>query len=174
MATRQYIGARYVPKFYVNSVDGSAAWQSNVVYEPLMYVTLTNGHMYISKKQVPATVGTPAENPQYWLDVGSYNGFIDNLQQQINELVIDVNAKANMVGIAPVENGDNTVGSYTAGDEFYRNGVLYKANTTIAENTAFSSLVLNTDYEAAPTVSSEIKALAQKVEGYLNHDVGSK
>ena len=163
MATRQYIGARYVPKFYVNSVDGSAAWQSNVVYDPLMYVTLTNGHMYISKKQVPATVGTPAENPQYWLDVGSYNGFIDNLQQQINALVIDVNAKANMVGIAPVENGDNTVGSYTAGDEFYRNGVLYKAKTTIAANTAFSSLVLNTDYEAAPTVSSEIKALANKI-----------
>lgn len=84
MATRQYIGARYVPKFYQNSVDGSTTWQSNVVYEPLTYVTLTNGHMYISKKQVPATVGTPASNIDYWLDVGSYNGFIDSLQSQIN------------------------------------------------------------------------------------------
>lgn len=168
MATRQYIGARYVPKFYTNSVDGSAAWESNVVYEPLTYVTLTNGHMYISKKQVPATVGTPASNAEYWLDVGSYNGFIDDLQQQINQLVTDVNAKANMVGIAPVEDGVNTIGSYSAGDEFYRNGVLYKAKTTIAANTAFSSLVLNTDYEAAPTISSEIKALSNDKLAYTD------
>lgn len=86
MATRQYIGARYVPKFYQNSVDGSANWQSNVVYDPLTYVTLTNGHMYISKKQVPATVGTPASNAEYWLDVGSYNGFIDELQAEIDNI----------------------------------------------------------------------------------------
>lgn len=86
MATRQYIGARYVPKFYVNSVDGSTQWEANVVYEPLIYVTLQNGHMYISKKQVPATVGTPASNADYWLDMGSYNGFIESLQEQIDDL----------------------------------------------------------------------------------------
>ena len=86
MATRQYIGARYVPKFYENSVDGSTQWEANVVYEPLIYVTLANGHMYISKKQVPATVGTPASNAQYWLDVGSYNGIIEELQAEIQEL----------------------------------------------------------------------------------------
>ena len=84
MATRQYIGARYVPKFYQNSVDGSTQWESNVVYEPLMYVTLTNGHMYISKKQVPATVGSPVSNIDYWLDIGSYNGFIEQLQDEID------------------------------------------------------------------------------------------
>lgn len=90
MATRQYIGARYVPKFYTNSVDDSTQWQANVVYEPLTYVTLTNGHMYISKKQVPATVGTPAENAEYWLDIGSYNGMIEELQDQIDDIVTDV------------------------------------------------------------------------------------
>ena len=84
MATRQYIGARYVPKFYQNTVDGSTQWQANVVYEPLTWVTLVNGHMYLSKKQVPATVGTPAENIDYWLDVGSYNGMIEDLQEQID------------------------------------------------------------------------------------------
>ena len=86
MATRQYIGARYVPKFYQNSVDGSTQWESNVVYEPLMYVTLTNGHMYISKKQVPATVGSPVNNIDYWLDIGSYNGFIEQLQDEIDDI----------------------------------------------------------------------------------------
>lgn len=86
MATRQYIGARYVPKFYENSVDGSTQWESNVVYAPLTYVTLQNSHMYISKKQVPATVGSPASNVNYWLDVGSYNGFIDTLQGEIDTI----------------------------------------------------------------------------------------
>ena len=86
MATRQYIGARYVPKFYTNSVDGSTQWEANVVYEPLIYVTLQNGHMYISKKQVPATVGTPASNAEYWLDMGSYNGYIESLQNQIDDI----------------------------------------------------------------------------------------
>lgn len=86
MATRQYIGARYVPKFYQNSVDGSTQWESNVVYDPLIYVTLQNGHMYISKKQVPATIGTPASNVDYWLDVGSYDGFIEQLQGEIDTI----------------------------------------------------------------------------------------
>lgn len=86
MATRQYIGARYVPKFYQNSVDGSTQWEANVVYEPLIYVTLVNGHMYISKKQVPATVGSPASNIEYWLDIGSYNGFIEQLQSEIDTI----------------------------------------------------------------------------------------
>ena len=86
MATRQYIGARYVPKFYQNSVDGSAQWESNIVYEPLTFVTLTNSHMYISKKQIPATVGSPVSNIEYWLDVGSYNGFIEELQDEIDTI----------------------------------------------------------------------------------------
>lgn len=86
MATRQYIGARYVPKFYQNSVDGSTQWEPNVVYEPLMWVTLTNSHMYISKKQVPATIGSPVNNIEYWLDVGSYNGIIEQLREDVDAL----------------------------------------------------------------------------------------
>lgn len=96
MATRQYIGARYVPKFYTNSVDGSTAWESNVVYDPLIYVTLTNGHMYISKKQVPATVGIPSENTEYWLDVGSYNGISEEIQQEIDEIVANIGDMSNL------------------------------------------------------------------------------
>lgn len=86
MTTRQYIGARYVPKFYENSVDGSTQWENNVVYDPMIWVTLQNGHIYLSKKEVPATIGTPAQNIEYWLDVGSYDGYIEDLQQQINAM----------------------------------------------------------------------------------------
>ena len=109
MATRQYIGARYVPKFYTNSVDGSAAWESNVVYEPLIYVTLSNGHMYISKKQVPATVGIPSENTEYWLDIGSYNGISEELQQQIDQLVADLaETNGNVGDLTDLQTSDKT------------------------------------------------------------------
>lgn len=86
MSTVQYIGARYVPKFYVNSLDGSTEWEVNVTYEPLTWVTLSNNSMYISRKTVPDNIGTPASNPDYWLEVGQFNGYIQNLQDQIDAI----------------------------------------------------------------------------------------
>ena len=86
MATRQYIGARYVPKFYINAVDGSSLWQDNVIYEPLTWVTRPNYRMYISRKTVPATVGAPEDNIEYWLQVGEFNGYITELQEKIDAL----------------------------------------------------------------------------------------
>lgn len=84
---RQYIGARYVPTYYKNSLDpDSTEWESNVSYEPLTIVTLPNQHSYISKQFVPATVGTPAENGAYWLDQGSESAYIEVLQQEIDDM----------------------------------------------------------------------------------------
>lgn len=83
----QYIGARYVPIFYQNSLDPtSSEWEANVTYEPLTWVSLPNGYMYISKKEVPANTGTPASNPDYWLEAGQYNAYIQNLQDQIDDM----------------------------------------------------------------------------------------
>lgn len=88
MAVRQYIGARYVPKFYQNSLDPtSSEWESNVEYEPLTWVSLPNMHTYLSKKTVPANIGSPVDNPEYWQDCGSDNAYIQDLQDQID--VID-------------------------------------------------------------------------------------
>ena len=76
MATRQYIGARYVTKIYENSLDPSSAeWEANVNYEPLTMVTYNNGS-YLSKRTVPGNVGNPASNPTYWTQTGFYNGQI--------------------------------------------------------------------------------------------------
>lgn len=86
MAIRQYIGARYVTKIYENSLDpASAEWESTVNYEPLTLVTYNNGS-YLSKKEVPASVGNPAENPTYWVQTGFYNGQIASLQSQIDTI----------------------------------------------------------------------------------------
>ena len=89
----QYIGARYVPYYYENSLDPtSTEWEPNVHYEALTVVTLPNNHSYISKKDVPDTIGTPASNAEYWLDTGSDNAYIQDLQDQIDLIVLDVSA----------------------------------------------------------------------------------
>lgn len=86
MATRQYIGARYVIKIYENSVTpGSAEWEGGTSYEPLTMVTYQNSS-YISKKQVPSTAGNPNAEPNYWALTGYYNGQISALQTAVNEL----------------------------------------------------------------------------------------
>ena len=86
MAVRQYIGARYTIKVYENSDDPSSAeWESGQAYEPITLVTYLNSS-YLSKKQVPQNVGNPADNPQYWVVTGFYNGQIASLQQQIDDM----------------------------------------------------------------------------------------
>ena len=75
----QYIGARYVPKFYENS-EGGNDWTPNTIYEPLTIVT-RNGNSYTSKIPVPATVGAPENNTTYWIATGNYNEQIETLRQ---------------------------------------------------------------------------------------------
>ena len=98
MATRQYIGARYVIKVYENTVTaGSAEWEADTTYEPLTLVTYNNSS-YLSKKAVPATVGNPPSNTDYWVETGAYNGQIASLQNQIGSLAnLNTTDKTNLV-----------------------------------------------------------------------------
>lgn len=90
MSVRQYIGARYVTKIYENTLDPSSAeWQSGVNYEPLTMVTYNYG-TYLSKKQVPGSVGNPAANPTYWTQTGFYNGQIAQLFSDVANLQAEV------------------------------------------------------------------------------------
>lgn len=105
MAVHQYIGARYVPKFYENSL-GTAEWQAGVMYEPLTIVTY-NGNSYTSKKPVPASVGNPSSNTEFWVATGLYNEQInemlnafndleedfDNFKDDVNEQIENINAR---------------------------------------------------------------------------------
>lgn len=88
MAVTQYIGARYVPKFYENS-DNTSDWRAGVIYEPLTIVTY-NGNSYTSKKPVPASVGNPSANLEYWAPTGIYNEQIETIRQEFEELREDV------------------------------------------------------------------------------------
>lgn len=73
---RQYVGARYVPKF-----ADPVAWQSNTAYEALTIVTYNNSS-YTSKIPVPASVGNPAQNPTYWVNTGDYNAQVEAYREE--------------------------------------------------------------------------------------------
>lgn len=81
--TRQYVGARYVPKIFNN--NGSNEWIPNYSYEPLTIVLYGNAS-YTSMTTVPPSIGNPANNPQYWALTGNYNGQLEQIRQDILNL----------------------------------------------------------------------------------------
>lgn len=96
MAVLQYIGARYVPKFYMNS-DGNSEWRSGVEYEALTIVTW-NSNSYTSRIPVPVGVGNPSDNPQYWVETGQFNQQVSYLTNEVSELSDRMDAVEGIVG----------------------------------------------------------------------------
>lgn len=80
--TRQYIGARYVPKFFENP-DGSNNWLNNVAYEPLTIVSYA-GNSFTSKKPVPT--GIDISNTEYWVSTGIYNTQVEEYRKEVLNL----------------------------------------------------------------------------------------
>lgn len=78
---KQYVGARYVPKF-----ASPVEWASDTSYEALTIVTFNNAS-YTSKIPVPPTVGNPANNPQYWALTGNYNAQVEEYRQEVNKAI---------------------------------------------------------------------------------------
>lgn len=85
---RQYIGARYVPKFF-QGVNGSPEWVAGLAYEALTIVTYL-GNSFTSKVPVPAGVGNPADNPTYWVNTGNYNAQVDAYREEVAGVKSDV------------------------------------------------------------------------------------
>lgn len=84
MSVREYVGARYVPKF---SNNNNGDWDNTYSYEALEIVKYGNDY-YTAK--IPVPVGIAITNTDYWVLTGNYNGAISNLQDEIDELK-DVN-----------------------------------------------------------------------------------
>lgn len=112
MSTRQYIGARYVPKFFDDG-KGSSEWVSGLAYEPLTVVTHL-GNSFTSKKPVP--VGVDILDTEYWCVTGNYNEQINNFMNEVNNLKTTTNTKRSFIlcgdslgdGYSPKEGEGNT------------------------------------------------------------------
>lgn len=110
---RQYVGARYVPKF-----ADPVAWQSGTSYEALTIVTYNNSS-YTSKIPVPATVGNPADNDTYWALTGNYNAQVEAYREETVAVQEDLQQE-----ISDRETADNTLQSN-----------IYKTNESVTNNT---------------------------------------
>lgn len=86
MSVRQYIGARYVPKFV-------GQWDANTSYESLSIVLYGNSS-YTSKVQVPA--GIAPTNTEYWAMTGNFNGFIEDLNNNVSDLKNSISSFENV------------------------------------------------------------------------------
>lgn len=105
MATRQYIGARYVPKFF--DFDGSPEWRNGVAYEALTIVT-RNGNSYTSKIRVPSNIGAPESNPEYWVSTGLFNAQVEQYRQDVVKYKTDTDASITQLA-ATVANNKHVV-----------------------------------------------------------------
>lgn len=93
---KQYVGARYVPKF-----ASPVEWASDTSYEALTIVTFNNAS-YTSKIPVPPTVGNPANNPKYWALTGNYNAQVEEYRQETVNVKNSINEE-----VSNRENADN-------------------------------------------------------------------
>lgn len=110
MAVRQYIGARYVPKYFENP-DGSNDWLEGITYEPLTIVTYA-GVQFISKIPVPVNIGSPNLNTKYWIITNSGGGgsisqeTLEKVNQNtsdISQLQVDVTKNTNDISNVETE-----------------------------------------------------------------------
>lgn len=89
MSTRQYIGARYVPKF-----ADPIQWDNTRSYEALTMVT-NLGNCYTSKKSVPT--GVAISNTEYWALTGNYNAQVEEYREEVEQLQEDFEALSDKV-----------------------------------------------------------------------------
>lgn len=171
MSVRQYIGARYVPKFFENSATGDSTWASNTAYEPLTIVTW-NGNSYTSKKTVPSGVGNPSANAEYWASTGMFNAQVEELREYTEEIASDLadtnaevsilkNRKFIFVGDSYATEPDATHGwgslvpSYlglTSGQYYFTNGYGYRFAENEGTNT-FLSLIQSLNVSNPETIT---------------------
>lgn len=84
MATLQYIGARYVPKFAT-----PYEWDINATYEALTIVGY-QGNSYTSKIPVPA--GTQISDDKYWALTNSQSGSVSNLETRMSSAETEIDS----------------------------------------------------------------------------------
>ena len=81
MAVREYIGARYVPRFM-------GTYDPTQIYDALDVVDNGSGTSYIARKTVPA--GTSLTDPEYWFVYGASSGAIIQIQNDLQAVQNDI------------------------------------------------------------------------------------
>lgn len=140
---RQYIGARYTPKFM-------GTYDPTQQYENLCVVDNGSGTSYISRKIVPAN--TPLTNTEYWLVYGASSGAILDLQTRMNT------AEGNITDISSDVSDLETDVSTLQGDVTDINEDIAEINDKIEKSGVKKVIIIGDSY-----VSRNSEALASLV-----------
>lgn len=87
MATKEYIGARYVPLF-ADPIE----WDKTKTYEPLTIVYHA-GNSYTSRQYVP--VGIEISNESYWALTGNYNAQVEQYRKDTAKVETELQSETN-------------------------------------------------------------------------------
>lgn len=163
MSVRQYIGARYVPRF---STVNDGVWDNSYTYEALEIVKYGNDY-YTSKKPVPT--GVAITNTEYWVLTGNYNGAIGNLQEQIDDITQDVSDIEDT--IEAMQNrffifiGDsyNTTDTPTGGTQIVPWGPLVAQMLGLEASQYISHGVSGAGWYATPTFLTQLQDVASQI-----------
>lgn len=145
---RQYIGARYVPLFFENPKGGND-WLSGYQYDALTIVTYLN-QSYTSKKVVPATVGNPKDNPEYWVMTANYNAQVEEYRKQVEQAKKDID-------------GSEQIYQQTMQNQY--NQFTTSVNNTVANN---RTEMLNKINNLEQSLGSP--SVVESIENMTNHD----
>lgn len=105
----------------------------------------------------PSDTGLAGEVSGIDTDLNTVQSLIGNGHPTSSDQTIIGAINGLEAAVAPREDGDNLANSYSTGDQFARGGSVYEALVSLTAGTAFSSLVLNTDYKVAKTLVEQIK-----------------
>ena len=141
----QYIGSRYVPIFGRKDED-DWTWDNNGPYEPLTIVQY-QGVSYTSKQYVPAGLGSPDNNPDFWAETGNWNAQIEAYRQEV--LTFDGRITDNANDIDSLEDEIDTI----------------KSNNWVTTNRIANSAV--TSSKLADNAVTETKVTKNAVIQYL-------
>lgn len=111
---RQYIGARYVPKF-AEPVE----WDKLRSYEGLTVVTYA-GTSYTSKKPVPA--GVELNNTEYWVVTGNYNEQVQKYREEVEKYTKQITSKTNYTAtVSTLKEGNYSINDTVQTNGYYSN-----------------------------------------------------
>lgn len=95
MATRQYIGARYVPLF-ADPIE----WDSTREYEPLTIVTY-HGDSFTSRRAIPR--GTNIHDESYWAPTGNWNAQTEAYRREVRTFDGRITANAEAIAAEVID-----------------------------------------------------------------------
>lgn len=165
MTTRQYIGARYIPKF-ADPVE----WTNERTYEPLMMVQHL-GETYMTKQAVPLGVQLPdtsqgEESNEFWVHMSNWNAQVETYRQEVlqyNDRIATVEndlPTSEFSSTDTVKDAIDGLGAIIPASDFSSTNTVKSAIENIASDLSdLENIIPATDFDSTNTVKKEFEKI---------------